>query len=602
MNELRPALRADLLISGCERRIMNSRILTRTFFKLVPLQILIVAIGSVNSIIDGVIASRLIGPMALAVTGLTIPCIKIVEAVNDVLSGGSEILCGRSLGANMLKKARGIFTLDVICVIVTSAVLSVCLFMLLPPAYVRLLRIDHDTAQGYYAYLKGFMPGVLPLMLSAQLSGFLQYEHKEKRAYCSMAAMFVTNAVLNIFFITRLNLGLFGLGLATSVSNWTACLILVTHYFSDRALVRFELSSADVRDLKEIVSIGLPGGVIKGYLALRSTIVNMIIIKHVGTDGLSAFSAIDAFGCIYFAATAGIGTATRLLVSVYYGEKDRTGLIEIMRIALKKGVLLVGLISAVLCALAVPFTRIYFHPSDGILYSMTKAGFMLFPLSCPLSCVLITAQNYYQCTGRIKIIHVLSFVDGFAGVCATAAVLVPRLGMNGLWIAQIMNGIYVLVILLLYSVINNHRFPRNIPEFLNIPKFGECYRLDFPITSEEDVVNISQIVIDFCSLHNICRKHAMYAGLCVEELAGNIVAHGFTDGKKHGIDLRLMIDSEGLLIRLKDDCRAFNPKEAGELFAPEDITHNIGLRLISRTVKSMEYQAVFGLNVLTIRI
>ena len=86
-------------------------------------------------------------------------------------------------------------------------------------------------------------------------------------------------------------------------------------------------------------------------------------------------------------------------------------------------------------------------------------------------------------------------------------------------------------------------------------------------------------------------------------MAGNIVEHGFTDNKKHSIDIRVIYKGENeLLLRLRDDCRAFNPKERSELFEPEDITHNIGLRIVSRIAKSMEYQNMLGLNVLTIRI
>lgn len=581
---------------------LNSKILTKTFFKLIPMQIMIVAMGSINSIIDGVIASRLIGPVALTITGLTIPCIKIIEALNDVLTGGSQILCGRSLGANLLKKTRGIFSLDIICVFILSVILSLVLFIILPPVYILKLGVSSEIAEGFFAYIKGYMPGVLALMLSAQLSGFLQLEHQEKRAYYSMAAMFVSNTVLNITFIKVLNLGMFGLGLATSISNWIACIVPASYYFTKKAQVRFDIGSIDIKDLKDITVIGLPGALVRGYLALRSTVLNMIIIKYVGPEGLCVFSAIDTFGCIYYATTAGIGTATRLLVSVYYGEKDRTGLIEILRIAIRKGLLLVCLVSVVLSALCVPFTNIFFSPADGLVYSMTIMGFLLFPLSCPLSCVMAIAQNYYQCIERMKIIHVLSFVDGVAGVCVSAAILAPFLQMNGVWIAQILNGVYIAVILIVYSVMQNHRFPRNIAELAAVPEFDECYHLDFSIGTKEEVVNVSQRIIDFCSEHGVDSRHSMYAGLCMEELAGNVVSHGFSDGKKHSIDIRLMVDDEGILLRLKDDCRSFNPKEAGELFDSKDITHNIGLRIIGKLVKKMNYQTLFGLNVLTIQV
>ena len=83
-------------------------------------------------------------------------------------------------------------------------------------------------------------------------------------------------------------------------------------------------------------------------------------------------------------------------------------------------------------------------------------------------------------------------------------------------------------------------------------------------------------------------------------MAGNIVQHGFPDGKKHLVDVRVVNRTDGLLLRIKDDCRAFDPKEKLALIDPEDVTHNIGLRMTARFAREMSYSNVLGLNVLTI--
>ena len=94
----------------------------------------------------------------------------------------------------------------------------------------------------------------------------------------------------------------------------------------------------------------------------------------------------------------------------------------------------------------------------------------------------------------------------------------------------------------------------------------------------------------------------MYSGICVEEMAGNIVKHGFDGKKNYGLDVRVVYKDDGLLIRFKDNCRMFNPKEVAELFEAEDICHNIGLRMVSKLSKNMMYNNGLGLNVLTINI
>ena len=75
------------------------------------------------------------------------------------------------------------------------------------------------------------------------------------------------------------------------------------------------------------------------------------------------------------------------------------------------------------------------------------------------------------------------------------------------------------------------------------------------------------------------------AGLFLEEMAGNVVEHGFTkDDKKHTVDIRVVHKNEDVILRIKDDCVPFDPGERQKM------------------AESVQYQNILGLNVLTIRI
>jgi anti-sigma regulatory factor (Ser/Thr protein kinase) len=124
----------------------------------------------------------------------------------------------------------------------------------------------------------------------------------------------------------------------------------------------------------------------------------------------------------------------------------------------------------------------------------------------------------------------------------------------------------------------------------------------------DEVVRLSKEVWDFCDSHGISDRRRNYSSLCTEEMAGNIVQHGFKDNKKHSIDIRVSYVNEEIIICFKDDGIPFNPEEAARLFTAEDFSQqevgsafrNIGLQLVSRISKSMTYQNTFGLNILTI--
>ncbi|MBR3151185.1 MAG: hypothetical protein IKF46_04300, partial [Erysipelotrichaceae bacterium] len=57
-----------------------------------------------------------------------------------------------------------------------------------------------------------------------------------------------------------------------------------------------------------------------------------------------------------------------------------------------------------------------------------------------------------------------------------------------------------------------------------------------------------------------------------------------------------------VILRIKDDCVPFDPGERQKLTDNEDISKNIGLRMVFRMAKDIKYQNILGLNVLTIRI
>ena len=178
--------------------------------------------------------------------------------------------------------------------------------------------------------------------------------------------------------------------------------------------------------------------------------------------------------------------------------------------------------------------------------------------------------------------------------------------MNGVYASVILNGIVTAVYPLIYSIIYNRRFPKNMDQLLMIPKdFGaaENERMDISLKSLDDVVNISQRIHDFCTERGVDERRSYLSGLFLEEMAGNVIEAGFPkDNKKHSVDVRVVHKNDDIILRIKDDCVPFDPLERAKLFDPEDITKNIGIRMVSRIARDVSYQNILGLNVLTIRI
>lgn len=579
-------------------------VIEKSFFALLPMQIIMTIISSINSIIDGVIASNFVSTSALGVIALFFPVVKGLETINTIFLGGSQILCGQYIGKNQMKKSVSVFSSDLLFIFIIGLSTTVLCCIFCRP--IAALFVDEEQIILELSdYIRGFSFGIVPMMFIPQLTAFLQIERQEKRTYIGMASMIILNISLDVIFVSVLDMGMLGLGLATSVSNFSFFIILASFYLFNDSAIKFKIREICLSEFKNIIHIGFPGAVGQLGQTVRSVLLNAIMLSFIGSNGISAFSAVYSFGCVYWAVSCGISNAVRVLSSIYTGEEDRAGLHTILKTALTKGTFLICITAAV-CILCAPlFTIIFYGASAGAVYKMTLIGFILFPLTMPLSCICCVFSNYYQCLKRIKIVNILMLADGVFGVILFSFILTPLLGMNGVWLAHIASGIVTLLIIFIYTCLFNKHIPASVSDFLVLnDDFGvsEENRIDIQITDMNDVINLSESIMEFSKKHNIDERRTMISGLCAEEMAGNIVLHGFDGKKEYNIDVRVVYKDDVLLIRLKDNCRPFNPNEVHNLFESEDITHNIGLRIVSKTAKNMSYNNCLGINVLNITI
>ena len=109
-------------------------------------------------------------------------------------------------------------------------------------------------------------------------------------------------------------------------------------------------------------------------------------------------------------------------------------------------------------------------------------------------------------------------------------------------------------------------------------------------------------VEEFCLKHGSGDKLAKKIHLCLEEMGANIINHGFSDGKEHSIDVRVIRTDAGFMIRMRDDCKSFDPKKWYEIHNPVDITRNIGIRLVFAIAKDVQYVNTMQLNNLVIEL
>ena len=288
------------------------------------------------------------------------------------------------------------------------------------------------------------------------------------------------------------------------------------------------------------------------------------------------------------------------------GEEDRQTLTDVMRVMFRRYIPLMSVIVAAIILGAGPLTDIFYQDPAESVFEVTAWGFHILPLCMPLSIICMHFTCYGQVSGKQALVHVLAVLDGVTDVALFTWLLIPAMGMNSVYVANVLNGVVTTLIILGYACVMNRGIPRTMEELMVIPAdFGapEEDRIDVSVRSIADVVKVSGSVLDFCRARGISSRSSYFAALCLEEMAGNVVDHGFTkDTKEHSVDVRVVHKDDDVILRIKDDCVPFDPSERLALVAPEDPLKNIGIRMVFKMAKDVQYQNILGLNVLTMRI
>ena len=588
-----------------ENASSDRKLLTRLFFRLLPYQVLLIVINAVNGIVDSVYASNAIGKAAMSAMGLYAPLNHFLYAASIMLVGGSQILYGRYIARNR-EAVHSVFTVDLFVSILISLATSLIMVLGALTGATRIFVTQEPDLSMFNSYLLGQSIGIPALVLGQQLFSFLSLENQTKRTMAASISCFITNAILNHIFVVFIPWGTFGLGLSSSISTWIFFMIQAQYYLAGRSEWKFSFKAVNWHDIPDMVRLGVPGAISRFVEMFRCFIVNYLIVAYVGTVGLSSFAASNNVLAIFWAFPFGMVAVCRMLFSISVGEKDRRSLIDTLHICLTKGNLLMCGIVAFLILCAKPLTMMFYQdPSDPVFY-MTVMGFRLLPLCMIPAMVSLNFCCYAQTIEKKKLAVILPLVDGMLGVVVCSLFLIPLMKMNGLYISNILNGFMCCIVIVIAARIVLRRFPKNLEDLMAIPEGfspGADDRLDITVREMDQVVNVSQQVVDFCRSRGIDNRRSFFAGLCMEEMAGNVVTHGFSkDHRSHSVDIRIVRSGEDIILRIRDNCKEFDPSERARI---NDITSdgkNIGISMIYKIADEVNYQNLLGLNVLTIRL
>lgn len=550
---------------------------------------------SVCTVIDGMLSGQYLGNDAIAAIGIASPFPSIIAIFSGVLSAGCQARVTYYMGRGEKDNANTVYSTVVLTSLVVSAVVTAVFVIFTKPIAIafgagELLK---ETSE----YLLASSLGTVGMIMYTVLCPIVQLEGKHNHVRVATYVLVFMNIggdLLNMFVIDG---GLFGIGLATAISNVASTLVLV-HALrsSDDISFRFSMKMLKFSILPELLYIGSPKAVRRGCNALRPVFMNRLVMAVAGAAGVSALSVQGNMRALSGTVGAGIAGTVLLISGVFYAENDINSIKQLFREANRKILLCIFPLTFILVVLAPWVVKIYM-PEHTNATDMAITAVRCYSLALPFVAFNEMYINYFQATGRTKMSGVISAISRIGAIFVTASILAKLMGILGVWIAIFASEALLSAGIMGFALLfNKNESLEDRLLFIGHDKYESTHYYDAVITSREDALGISESIYDFCKEHGTDERRSYLTSLFCEEHIFNLIGYGFEDGKPHYIDLRLSLSEDEIRIRMRDNCRTFNPQKWYELNYTHDAVSNIGIKIVLKMSTHFEYTTTFRMN------
>ena len=556
----------------------------------------------IGTILDGLIISNFLGETAFAAFSLSAPLTNLIELAGNMIATGCVVACGGLIGAGKPREANRSFHAGFTLCLALGGGVAILLFCF--PEITGFL-VSGKSGAGFssmmFRYIRGMAPGIPAMMLTAQLNAIVQLDGGKKRVLAAAYVICGTNLAGDLLVVRLTDWGLLGVGAVTSLSYIVGALILAAHFHRKKSVFRLGFSFAG---LGTVLPNGLPSVSSRAATLLRNYCYNTFALQWGGAAGIIAWSAVNSLSAFISALPKAFGQATLIGSGVFYGEEDKDSLARFFRYTfllrtVTTLIVIVGLhvFSPLLVGLYIPAA------SDA--YADAVSGLRWYALALLPYTINIISSNYLQSARRHTASQVINFMDGFGMLVVWALFLLRLIGFRGLCVSFFFGKGTVMIGTLIWIAVTRKSVKPSVSNLLLLPDDFDVPDQDkflATLTGRESAVDISKEIIAYCEGKGIDPARSYHVGLALEEMSMIIIDAGFHDGRPHSIDIKLFVRDGRIILRLRDDCKAFDATRRSEILHPEDNLANVGIRILNSIATDINYYSILDMNYLIMHV
>ena len=397
--------------------------------------IVMMLVGSIYSVVDGLFVSNFVGTTAFAALNVIWPAVMIIGALGLMVGTGGTALVSMTKGMGEAERANVLFSMLIRFTILIAVVFMIPLYLLMEPL-ARMLGAEGEMVHQCVIYGRICTVGLPGFMLQMCFQSFYMTAEKPQLGTLMSIVCAVTNIALDALFIVVFHWGLAG----AAAASMTACFVggfFPLWYFRSRfnnSSLRLVRAPFERKPILKACSNGLSeyvGNISWNVLAIC---YNLQLLKMMGENGVAAYSVLLYYGYIFAAVFFGYNLTVTPIIGYNYGAEDKAELRSLLRHSIFLLLGLGSLMTLVSELLAEPAARL-FVGYDPELSALTKHAIRLYMISFFIAGVNIFTSSWFTGLNNGKVSAVVSFIRNLVFELGFVFLLPVLIGPDGIWLA-----------------------------------------------------------------------------------------------------------------------------------------------------------------------
>ena len=240
-------------------------------------------------IIDGIFVGRFVGPRGIAAINLSYPIMSISFGISVMIAIGGSTLAAAAKGGKREKEGNRYFSATNASVAFFSLVFTVT-GLIFKKQLISFLGADMVLSSFVSEYLTVILYFVFPMVIAYTFDVFIRNSGSPGFSVITLTAGSVLNILLDWLFVGRLGFGLKGAAYATGISQLAAAMVQSLFFFTKASIFRFTSPLIPLKSVIKMLYNGSSEFINEMSAGITAYMFNIILMKRIGPDGVSAFS------------------------------------------------------------------------------------------------------------------------------------------------------------------------------------------------------------------------------------------------------------------------------------------------------------------------